>query len=215
MALFAAWVAGHALPESRAVMRKLTPGLALLAGLLVLPPSVAAGGWRFGVWAAGAFAFIHLVEMAGATTGGLFGDIVFETPMGWTWRGVPLIIAFNGMVMVNGAVCLARRAWSPGAGFARNLAVPLLAGLIMALFDFLIEPVAIHLEYWGWGGAGGIPFQNYVAWFLLATALTAVHPLRGSRACEMGTAGRLAGIYVALQALSFLAMNLVCRWPEG
>ena len=59
-----------------------------------------------------------------------------------------------------------------------------------------------------WAG-GGIPLQNYVAWFVLAAALAAFHPRQLQRACDLGTTGRLAGLYVVLQAAFFGALRLV------
>ncbi|MFT4749615.1 MAG: hypothetical protein ACI819_000039 [Neolewinella sp.] len=43
----------------------------------------------------------------------------------------------------------------------------LLAALLTALYDVIIEPVAIALDYWQWGG-GEIPLQNYLAWAAIA-----------------------------------------------
>ena len=38
---------------------------------------------------------------------------------------------------------------------------------ILLLYDLLLEPVAIQLDFWSWGGSG-IPLQNYLAWFLIS-----------------------------------------------
>ena len=37
----------------------------------------------------------------------------------------------------------------------------------MVLLDFLIEPVAIRLNFWTWEN-NIIPIQNYLMWFLVA-----------------------------------------------
>ena len=121
---------------------------------------------------------------------------------------MPLIIAFNWVMVVNGAVCIARRIGRFGTEGGGRLALPLLAGAIAAAFDWIMEPVAIRLDYWTWAG-GGIPLQNYVAWFVLAAALAAFHPRQLQRACDLGTTGRLAGLYVVLQAAFFGALRLV------
>ncbi len=44
-----------------------------------------------------------------------------------------------------------------------HLSLILLAAILTALYDVTIEPVAIALDYWQWGG-GEIPIQNYLAW---------------------------------------------------
>ena len=43
----------------------------------------------------------------------------------------------------------------------------LTAAVLTALYDVVIEPVAIALDYWQWGG-GEIPLQNYLAWAAIA-----------------------------------------------
>ena len=205
--LFTVGAVGHAVPESLPWMLVLTPGFSLLTGLLVAAPSVAAGGWRFGIWVAAAYAFTFLAEAAGVATGAIFGEYAYGPTLGWAWRSVPLIIAFNWVMVVNGAICIAGRILSLRAAPGRRIALPLLAGAIAAAFDWVMEPVAIRLDYWTWAG-GSIPLQNYAAWFVLAAGLAAFHPRQLQRACELGTTGRLAGVYVVLQAAFFGALRL-------
>lgn len=206
--LFGVGAAGHALPAALPLMLALTPGFSLLTGALVVAPSLAAGGWRFAAWVAGAYALTFLVEAAGVATGAIFGDYAYGPTLGWKCAGVPLIIAFNWVMVVNGAVCIAGRIVPPRAGVGRKVAIPLLAGLIAAAFDFLMEPVAIRLDYWTWAG-GTIPFRNYAAWFVLAAVLAAFHPRQLRIACDLGTHGRLAGIYVGMQAIFFGALRIL------
>ena len=40
-----------------------------------------------------------------------------------------------------------------------------------AIYDVAIEPVAIALDYWQWGG-GEIPLQNYLAWAAIACLIS-------------------------------------------
>ena len=206
--LFAVGAAGHALPAALPLMLVLTPGFSLLTGALVAAPSLAAGGRRFAAWAAGAYVLTFLVEAAGVATGAIFGSYAYGPTLGWQWAGVPLVIALNWVMVVNGAVCLAGRIVPPRAGAGWKAAMPLLAGLIAAAFDWVMEPVAIRLDYWTWAG-GTIPFRNYAAWFVLAAVLAAVHPRRLRTACDLGTHGRLSGIYVGMQAVFFLALRFV------
>lgn len=210
--LFAVGAAGHAAEPTLPWMLVLTPWFSLLTGLLVAAPSVAAGGWRFGVWVAAAYAFTFLAEAAGVATGAVFGEYAYGPTLGWAWRGVPLIIAFNWVMVVNGAVFLAGRALPPGLGGWRRPVIVLLAGAIAAAFDFIMEPVAIRLDYWHWAGDGSIPFRNYAAWFVLAAVAASVHPRQFRPSCDLGTTGRLAGTYVAMQAAFFLALRMIWHW---
>ena len=206
--LFAVGTAGHLVAHTLPWMLVLTPGFLLLTSGAVAVPSLAADGRRFALWAAGAYALTFAAEAVGVATGAVFGEYVYGPTLGWKIWDVPVIIAFNWVMVVNGAICIAGRILSLRAAPGRRIALPLLAGAIAAAFDWVMEPVAIRLDYWTWAG-GSIPLQNYAAWFVLAAGLAAFHPRQLQRACELGTTGRLAGVYVLLQTAFFGAMRLV------
>ena len=212
--LFAVGIAGHALPSALPLMLFLTPIFLLATGLLATAPSLAAGGGRFALWVAGAYVFTFGAEAVGVATGTIFGAYAYGPTLGWAWRGVPLVIALNWVLVVNGAVCLAACAVPLGAGRWRRPAIALLAGGIATAFDFIMEPVAIRLDYWHWAG-GAIPFQNYAAWFVLAAATATFHPRSVRGACELGTGGRLSSAYLLLQAGFFLALRIVWLLVAG
>lgn len=205
--LFAVGTAGHLVAHTLPWMLVLTPGFLLLTSGAVAVPSLAADGRRFALWAAGAYALTFAAEAVGVATGAVFGEYVYGPTLGWQAWDVPVIIAFNWVMVVNGAICIAGRILSLRAEPGRRIALPLLAGAIAAAFDWVMEPVAIRLDYWTWAG-GSIPLQNYAAWFVLAAGLAAFHPRQLQRACELGTTGRLAGVYVVLQAAFFGALRL-------
>ena len=206
--LFAVGTAGHLVAHTLPWMLVLTPGFLLLTSGAVAVPSLAADGRRFALWAAGSYALTFAAEAVGVATGAVFVEYVYGPTLGWKVWDVPVIIAFNWVMVVNGAICIAGRILSLRAEPGRRIALPLLAGAIAAAFDWVMEPVAIRLDYWTWAG-GSIPLQNYAAWFVLAAGLAAFHPRQLQRACELGTTGRLAGVYVVLQAAFFGALRLV------
>lgn len=51
--------------------------------------------------------------------------------------------------------------------FLQSLFVIVTGSLLMVGYDLLLEQAAIRLDMWTWGGEG-IPFSNYVAWFLFS-----------------------------------------------
>lgn len=196
--MFTMGAAGHLIPSALPWMLRVTAGFTVLTSLLVIAPSVAAGGWRFVLWAAAAYGFTLLLDLAGASSGAVFGHYTYGKTLGWKWHGVPLLTAANWMMVLNGAVCVAGRVIPPEADKWRRPAVALLAGLILVVFDLLMEPVASRLDYWRWA-EGAAPVQNYVVIFIAAVLFAAFHPRQNQTACDLGTAGRLAGIYVGLQ----------------
>jgi uncharacterized membrane protein len=46
-----------------------------------------------------------------------------------------------------------------------------LAAILAVVFDYVLEPVAINLNYWQWA-YNIIPLQNYLAWFLISFGLS-------------------------------------------
>lgn len=212
--LFAVGVAGHALPEGMPAMRSATPPFLLLAAVLVLIPSVAAGGGRFAAWLAAAFAFAFLLDAAGLAVPTVFGAFAFGPHLGWTCCGVPLLVTLNWVLIMNGAVCVAGRLAPPALGRWRKPLMVLLAGIIAVGFDGLMEPAAIRLDYWHWPDAVGAPAGNYLALFLFAMVFTAIHPRQLRDLCDLGTSGRLAGIYLLLQTGFFVAVRLLW-WVQG
>ena len=212
--LYAVGVAGHAIASSLPAMIRMTPVFLGLTGVLATVPSVAAGRGRFALWLAGTYAFTFAAEAAGVATGAVFGQYGYGPALGWAWRGVPLVIAFNWATVVNGSVWLAGRLVPAGRGAGRRGAIILLAGGAATAFDFLMEPVAVRLDYWRWAG-GAIPLRNYAAWFALAAGAATVHPDVASGSGGSRSDGRLAGFFVLLQAVFFLALRVVWRFQGG
>ena len=209
--LFSVGLAGHLLPGTAPWMLWLTPFYLLFTGVGVAAPAVAAGGRPMALWMGMAYAFTFWMEAVGVATGAVFGAYAYGPVLGWAWRGVPLIIAFNWAMVVNGMMSLATRIVPAGAGAWRRPLLILLTAGGATLFDFIMEPVAIRLDYWTWA-QGSIPLQNYAAWFGLAALLAVIHPcLR--RPASAGTSSWLSVLYVALQALFFAALRL--GWHRG
>ena len=211
--MYAVGTAGHLIPTTLPAMLVLTPWFLLALGALVAAAAMAASGRRFVLWAAGTYAFTFLAEAAGVATGAIFGQYEYGPTLGWAWRGVPLVIAFNWGLVVHGACGLAWRRMRAGKPAGGRWSTALQAGLIATAFDFLMEPVAMQLDYWRWPD-DRVPLQNYAAWFAVAAAAAAVHPRdhTGSRARD---AQRLAGLYVLVQAVFFLVLRTVWHWQGG
>jgi putative membrane protein len=73
---------------------------------------------------------------------------------------VPLTIGLNWFVLLLATNALVEE-WNI-VGKISKAAIG--AGLMTAL-DFLIEPVAVHFDFWTWAGVQ-VPAQNFVAWWM-------------------------------------------------
>ena len=200
---FSVGVVGHKLlPEWMAF---LTPPVLWVYGLLAVfiaassvqvevsgtPGKVARR--RFISWVGITYIITFVLEAIGTATGVIFGPYTYGGVLGIMVFSVPVVIGFNWVLVVLGAVRMVQRL--PGW-----IAVPV-AALITTAFDFLLEPVAIHLGYWTWHW-DGIPIRNYIAWFL--TSLLAALAFRLLR---IRIHSRLPAFYLVIQTLFFLAIR--------
>lgn len=101
------------------------------------------------------------VELIGVHTGWLFGSYHYGGNLGLKVAGVPLIIGINWTLMVATSQAVAARI------FKQPIAMTILAAALMTGLDFLIEPVAMKVDFWNWK-AGIIPIYNYICWFFVS-----------------------------------------------
>lgn len=152
-------------------------------------------------------------EMIGVNTGTLFGSYRYGSVLGPQINGVPWIIGVNWFVMVyaSGVIMhfvhkwISNRYEESGTPLSRKLialSLVLDGALLTVFFDWVMEPVAVHLGFWKWEG-GEIPFLNYSCWFLVsATLLWLFKQLRFEKA------NHFAVHLFVIQLLFFL----VLRW---
>jgi putative membrane protein len=107
-------------------------------------------------------------EYTGVHTGWIFGHYRYGETLGTKLFEIPLMIGVNWFLLIYAAGVMLQRSR------LKNIIVRILSGaIILTLLDVLIEPIAIHFDYWHWLDAG-IPFKNYVCWFLLSALLLSI-----------------------------------------
>ena len=204
----------HTLPAVLPVTRYTTDGLLLvLNGLLIYSIYRRHEDRKLLYWLVGAYCFTFAAEAVGVATGALFGEYAYGPTMRWQWLGVPFVIALNWCVLTlatNDLAARALRLFTPqGHGvetsrrITEGVCTALLASLLIAAYDVAIEPVAIKLDYWQWGG-GEIPLQNYLMWALVALLISLPLQLLGIR-----YRSPLLWVYLAAQLFFFVVLNLV------
>jgi len=102
------------------------------------------------------------VEWIGVHKHWLFGDYMYGGTLGFKLSGVPLIIGSNWFLLIYSAGALMQRSRLKNF-WARTL----ICALLLVILDLLIEPVAVHFDYWHWANSV-IPFKNYVCWFAVS-----------------------------------------------
>ncbi len=101
------------------------------------------------------------IEYAGVKTGVIFGSYTYGKTLGTGWQGIPYLIGLNwaALVFFTGAL-VSGRINNPWLG-------ALAAAVLMTVYDFFLEPVAMRYDFWSWKH-GIIPIKNYIAWFIIS-----------------------------------------------
>ena len=159
-------------------------------------------------WAAVAYSFTFVLEAVGVATGVVFGEYTYGPTMWAQCLGVPLVIALNWCVLTLACNEVAIRiVGDPAPGgrsfLLKSVLVSVAAGVLTALYDVVIEPVAITLDYWTWAG-GSIPLQNYFAWAVIAFLISLpLHLLR------IRFRSPLLMVYFFAQLFFFVVLNFM------
>ena len=147
------------------------------------------------------FVFIlgFLVELVGVRFGIIFGQYTYGATLGPKLFNVPLIIGLNWLLVMY---CI--------AALTDSLKIPtvvkIAAGATLAVaVDWLIEPVAMHFDFWTWKD-GIVPFQNYVAWFFTSAIMQSAYHL-----LKVKAENKLALTYYFAQLFFFLILNIAIR----
>ncbi|MFK8102799.1 MAG: carotenoid biosynthesis protein [Saprospiraceae bacterium] len=130
--------------------------------------------WNHPTWNRATYLFLigcflagYGIEVVGIQTGLIFGSYTYGPVLGYQIWETPLMIGVNWVMLVY---CIGA---TLNHSFLKDKAILLKAivGALLLLFlDILIEPVAIHYDFWTWE-AIAVPLQNYLAWYLIALVM--------------------------------------------
>lgn len=144
------------------IIKFLTPSFLLFTSLIVFfedKPSK-----KFLIWFAFSYFITTFIEVLGVKTGLIFGQYQYNQNLGVKIFDVPVVIGLNWVILILAAV-----------GFVEGIKSSLiiksfLSGLIMIMFDLLLEIAAPKLNYWSFIN-GYPPVQNYLSWFIISFIL--------------------------------------------
>jgi putative membrane protein len=159
--IFFVGIIGHLYDPLHNLMIIITPLTLFLTGLIVLFFSYKTSSNKFFSWALITYVITFILEVIGVKTGIIFGTYNYGSTLGIKLFDVPLIIGFNWVFVILGSISISRI-------ITTNLYLgSLISAFIAFVFDLILEPIAIKLDYWTWA-EGIIPLQNYLAWFVIA-----------------------------------------------
>ena len=108
------------------------------------------------------FFFIGLfIEILGVNFKVIFGEYSYGETLGFKILKTPIIIGLNWLSLSLACFGIASYIFKP-----KHLVV-LGASFLMVFVDYIIEPIAIVLDFWHWKD-DTVPVQNYVSWFLVS-----------------------------------------------
>ncbi len=168
--------------------------------------SIAVVFWYHSEWNFKTIAFLIFcylvgfgIEVAGVNTGKIFGVYEYGRVLGWKLWKTPLMIGVNWVMLVYCAGMTVNWYFLNG----HFLVKAAIAATIMVVLDLIIEPVAIHYDFWTWEAAN-IPIQNYISWWLISFFLLSLfhflHP---------ESRNKVAHTLLALQFTLFALLNFL------
>ncbi len=159
--------------------------------------------------AVGIFLAGFFIEVIGVHTGVIFGKYWYGQTLGTKVLGVPLVIGANWLLLIYCSTAitqlffeLLKKKLSLNSLIDNLYLKAFFASFLMICLDYLIEPVAIHLDFWHWEN-NQIPVQNFQAWFLIAFLLSYIS-LKG----EFVRLNPLAILLFFLQFAFFISINI-------
>lgn len=123
-----------------------------------------------------------LAEVIGVNTAWLFGHYAYSPVMGFQVFNVPLLIGVQWFMVILCAIQTMHLLhvnlidkWGGENVFSVNIkkwSLIIDGALLATFFDYIMEPVAINLNFWQWQPPGqGVPFFNYICWFIISAFL--------------------------------------------
>ncbi len=167
VALHLVGLVGLSLPQYRELFLMLTPVQLISSLVLIL---LFHQGWNeaFPIFASLAFWIGFGAEIVGIHTGYLFGDYVYGPTLGPKLWDVPLVIGVNWFILV----------YITGSLFHKSVENDYLAAflgaIVMTAVDYIIEPVAVALDFWYWK-FDLIPAENYLGWFVISFVIHLIY----------------------------------------
>lgn len=192
--IFAVGILGHLSDHYKNSMISITPYVLIVMGIYILLISNVRSDNKFILWFVFSYIITLLLEIVGVKTGLIFGEYIYGNTLGLKVADVPLIIGFNWLFVILGGIGIGKK-------FSENkIVVSIIAGFTAVIFDLVLEPAAIDMDYWKWV-SGEIPLQNYLAWFIITFVISVFY------CCMKSNAGKEYFIhYLIAQFIFFLLL---------
>jgi putative membrane protein len=173
----------HVLGYFDVLMREASGPLIITLSLWLLFEHLLAGNLNktakilFIAWSVLVFFLSFIIETIGMRTGLIFGEYVYGPVLKPQISGVPVAIGSAWFMMLICSASITQK-YEKIRVVLKPAAQIFLIAFLMFLFDFIMEPAAIKLNYWTWKD-NFVPVQNYIAWFILGSVFAALGYVMG------------------------------------
>ena len=144
------------------------------------------------------FLFGFLLEVAGVSTGAIFGVYYYQSFLGPKFFNVPILIGINWFFLVYCVSSIFEKYQNNTFVFA------LLVSLFMLILDIALQFFAIKNNMWIWTENGFPPIKNFIAWFIAAFIFTIIY----SKLNPKIIANKIAHVIFYIMFLFFLAFDI-------
>ncbi len=157
---------------------------------------------NFVIYAVVVFVAGFLIELAGITTGKIFGQYFYGNNLGVKLLDVPLVIGINWLVLSYATMSLVQPLSAKVSVKWQPVVLALISAAAMVMVDALIEPLCQRLDFWYWRGSVA-PLENYTAWFMFSFAFNFL----GFK-LQVAENNQVAKVIILAQVLFFAALNI-------
>lgn len=124
-------------------------------------------GFKFIIFSIFVVAASWLVEFIGVKTGMIFGVYEYGPVLKPKLLGVPVSIGFAWIGTILASAAIAQSMPFLKYNSVKDFVKAGQIAFFMTLFDFLMEPAAVYLNYWTWENVTP-PLINYAGWYIFS-----------------------------------------------
>ncbi|MEM7548477.1 MAG: carotenoid biosynthesis protein [Bacteroidota bacterium] len=144
-----------------------------------------------------AFTIGFISEVLGVNYGLIFGSYNYGPVLGPKFLEVPFMIGVNWVIVMYCSLAIAEKI------SGNRILQIVLAVLLAVLLDFVMEPIAIHFNFWTWSDHD-IPSSNYLGWSAIALLIAGIF-----KALKLRADNPLAIPLFVIQFLFFLILGFL------
>jgi putative membrane protein len=200
--LYVVGIIGSALPFTRELFIILTPFILLISFITLLIFHTPGFDAKISLLFLLIFLVSFSAEVAGVSTGVIFGSYTYGKGLGIKVFETPLMIGLNWVLLVYCTYVIFEKV--PVGIIGKIFG----ASLLMVIYDVVMEQVAPIMDMWLFDD-GFAPIRNYISWFLLALLFHSVLRLAGVRITN-----RLAPLIFICQGVFFILLFIIFKFAE-